>query len=126
MRIGVIHQVNGLGTGAAEQLLGVRLAARHTREESHIAPKLELVERPFVDDAQLPQRLDELLGNADCDALLGILPVPLSVQAAASCEARGILYATGNNNTCGFKFLSFASFNYPIVFIFFYFLNSIA
>ena len=98
MRIGVIHQVNGLGTGAAEQLLGVRLAAGHTREASHVAPKLELVERPFGDDAQLPHRLDELLGNADCDALLGILPVPLSVQAAASCEARGVLYATGNNN----------------------------
>ncbi|MCH8882907.1 MAG: hypothetical protein IIA41_05335, partial [SAR324 cluster bacterium] len=99
MRIGVVHQIRGLGGSDTEQLLGVRLAAAHTREASGGAARtLELVERSFLDASELPKHLGELVGSAGCDALLGILPVPLSVQAAAWSEAEGVLYATGNNN----------------------------
>lgn len=99
MRIGVVHQIRGLGGSDEEQLLGVRLAAAHSREApSGPARTLELVERSFLDASELPKHLGELVRSAGCDALLGILPVPLSVQAAAWSEARGVLYATGNNN----------------------------
>ena len=99
MRIGVIHQIAGLGGSAAEQLVGVGLAAAHTRQERGGAARtLELVERSFTDPSELPKHLGELIGSAGCDALLGILPVPLSTQAAAWSEAEGVLYLTGNNN----------------------------
>jgi ABC-type branched-subunit amino acid transport system substrate-binding protein len=99
MRIGVVHHTRGLGRSATEQLLGVRLAAAHTREASDGAARsLEIIERPFTADSELPKHLGELVGDTGCDALLGILPVPLSVQAAEWAEAAGVLYATGNNN----------------------------
>ena len=96
MRVGVIYQVDGLGRSSAEQLRGVRLAAEHVRDAS---VDLELVEHTLPGDgASLSAGLTERFRSERWDAALGILPVPLSADAAEWSEANGVLYATGNNN----------------------------
>ena len=100
MRVGVIYQVDGLGRSSAEQLLGVRLAAEHLRDESDgPGRELELVEHKLPGDgASLAAGLTERVRSERWDAVLGILPVPLSAEAAQWSEVNGVLYATANNN----------------------------
>jgi ABC-type branched-subunit amino acid transport system substrate-binding protein len=100
MRVGVVYQAGGLGASTSEQVLGSRLAAEHTQSESPgPGGALEVVERPTgAEGPAFAAELSDLVNNEGCDALLGVLPVPLSIEAAKWAHAHGILYSTGNNN----------------------------
>ena len=99
-RIGIIYEGRQLGPSAHEQLVGARLAADLTRElRLTLSPALEVVERQLTDASpSVAGAAGDLIRNAGCRALVGILPVPLSIQAAAWAEAAGVLYVTANNN----------------------------
>ena len=100
MRIGVVYQAGGLGASTSEQLLGTRLAAAHTQSETPgPGGPLEVIEREVgAEGTAFEAELSALVHGERCDALLGILPVPRSVETAQWCEAEGVLYSTANNN----------------------------
>lgn len=96
LRIGLIFTDGELSQSIHEQCVGARLAANHTRD-------LWGANGPGLDQAtDNPDSIDaglrELVDGEGCVALEGALSVPLSIRAAEWAEAKGILYATANNN----------------------------
>ena len=69
MRTSVVHQNRRLGGSDKEQLVGVRLAAAHTRESSGGPARVRLAGRSFSDASELPKHIGVLVGSAGWDRL---------------------------------------------------------
>lgn len=95
----MIHLDERSSNSARDQMLGVRLAADHTREIGAGAnDKLELAEH--VVSARSSASIGaaaETLVSSGCDALVGVLTAPLSAELAEWADKAGVLYLTANN-----------------------------
>ena len=95
----MIHLDERSSNSAHEQMLGLRLAADHTRETGAGAEhELELDERVVSTRPSASiGALAETLVSSGCDALVGVLTAPLSEELAEWADKAGVLYLTANN-----------------------------
>ncbi len=99
LQIGLIYGNGELNQSIAEQQLGARLAAAHSREAADSsAASPELIERPISSETDVDGIAVELTAKAGCQVLLGAVNVPVSIAIAKWAEAHGVLYMTANNN----------------------------
>jgi ABC-type branched-subunit amino acid transport system substrate-binding protein len=100
IRVGAVYARLPSNTGTLEQLLGVQLAAAHTRQLWGAAgPGLELIEREVATDPAAAEAAGlELVQDHGCAALIEMSTIPAAVQMAEWCEREGVLFMTAHNN----------------------------
>ncbi len=100
IRIGAVYARLPSNTGTLEQLLGVQLAAAHTRRLWGAAgPGIELIEHEVPTDAAAAEAAGrELVQDHGCAALIEMSTIPAAVRMAQWCEGEGVLFMTAHNN----------------------------
>ena len=93
----MIHLDERSSNSAGEQMLGLRLAADHTREMG-AGDDLDLTERVITSPsiASIGAAAEELV-DAGCQALVGVLSAPRSAELGEWADKAGVLYLTANN-----------------------------
>jgi branched-chain amino acid transport system substrate-binding protein len=100
IRVGAVYARLPSNTATLEQLLGVQLAAAHTRRLwGTDGPELELIEREVSTDAAEAEEAGRVLAHEHgCAALIEMSTIPAAVRMAQWCEREGILFMTAHNN----------------------------
>jgi branched-chain amino acid transport system substrate-binding protein len=100
IRVGAVYSRLPSNTGTLEQLLGVRLAAEHTRGLwGTSGPTLEIVESEVAPDPPAAEAAGRTLAREQgCAALIEMSTVPAAVRMAQWCEREGVLFMTAHNN----------------------------
>jgi branched-chain amino acid transport system substrate-binding protein len=99
IRIGAVYARLPSNTGTLEQLLGVQLAADHTRAQwGPQGPELMLLEKEVPPEPEPAEQAARELVGQGAAALIEMSTIPSAVRMAQWCERENVLFMTAHNN----------------------------